>query len=197
MSDMEAAMLCVGAGQESRRHHIVINGNCAGHHIVITFIPSKDEILVKNTPTSLHEKKTGWRQWILSLIFCVDVHMVLDPSLPPSTRVHLSLTPPLRVDVINGWPLRCFPKRHSWLQAVIRIFYSWHRLPWWSLWPILLYDCAASKQDATVMQSLHLTKTNYVWFYANCKQHTSCWKTLCRSRDPRPPSRLRINFWPT
>src|SRR6218665_4039031 len=31
---------------------------------------------------------------------CVDVHMGLDP---PSTCVHLSLTP-LRVDVINGWP---------------------------------------------------------------------------------------------
>ena len=40
-----------------------------------------------------------------NLIFCVDIHMGLDP-LPPSTCVHLSLTPsPLRVDVINGWPL--------------------------------------------------------------------------------------------
>ena len=30
---------------------------------------------------------------------------------PPSTCVHLSLTPPspLRVDVINGWPLSTFP----------------------------------------------------------------------------------------
>src|SRR6218665_2712780 len=37
------------------------------------------------------------------LIFCVDVHMGLDP-LPPSTCVQMSLTP-LRVDVINGWPL--------------------------------------------------------------------------------------------
>jgi len=27
------------------------------------------------------------------------------PLLPPSTCVHLSLTPSLRVDVINGWPL--------------------------------------------------------------------------------------------
>src|SRR6218665_1024395 len=45
------------------------------------------------------------RQWTLILIFCVDVHMGLDP-LPPSTCVHLSLTPsPVRVDVINGWPL--------------------------------------------------------------------------------------------
>ena len=34
----------------------------------------KGEILVKKTPTSLHEK-TGWRQWTLILIFCVDVHM--------------------------------------------------------------------------------------------------------------------------
>jgi len=63
-------------------------------------IPSKEEIRVKKTPTSLHEKKTGWHKWILFLIFCVDVHMGLDP-----TCVHLSLTP-LRVDVINGWPLR-------------------------------------------------------------------------------------------
>src|SRR6218665_2530182 len=37
----------------------------------------------------------------LILIFCVDVHMGLDPPPP----VHLSLTP-LRVDVINGWPHR-------------------------------------------------------------------------------------------
>src|SRR6218665_2565859 len=42
----------------------------------------------------------------LILIFCVDVHMGLDPP-PPSTCVHLSLTPsPLRVDVINGWPIK-------------------------------------------------------------------------------------------
>ena len=40
----------------------------------------------------------------LILISCVDVHVGLDPP-PPSTCVHLSLTPsPLRVDVINGWP---------------------------------------------------------------------------------------------
>jgi len=45
------------------------------------FIPSKDEILVKNTQTSLLEKKRGWRQWTLILIFCVDVHKGLDP--PP------------------------------------------------------------------------------------------------------------------
>ena len=38
----------------------------------------------------LHEKQTGC-QWTLILIFCVNVHMGLDP-------------PPLRVDVINGWP---------------------------------------------------------------------------------------------
>src|SRR6218665_979483 len=71
---------------------------------ISTFFLSKDEILVKKTPTSLHEKKTVCRQWTLILIFCVDVHMELDP-LPPSTCLHLTLTPsPLRVDVINGWP---------------------------------------------------------------------------------------------
>src|SRR6218665_2999980 len=75
------------------------------------FFLSKDEILVKKTPTSLHEKKTVLRHWTLILIFCVDAHMgdvILSSShakklasvLPPSTCVHLSLTPyPLRVDV--------------------------------------------------------------------------------------------------
>jgi len=64
--------------------------------------------LVKFTPTSLHEKKTGWRRWTLILILCVDVHMGLDPS-PPSTCVQSSTwawpLSPLRVDVIKGWPL--------------------------------------------------------------------------------------------
>ena len=54
------------------------------------FIPSKDEILVKTTSTSLHEKKTGWRLW--ALIFCVDVHMEL--ISPPSACVHPNLFPP-------------------------------------------------------------------------------------------------------
>src|SRR6218665_1055311 len=37
--------------------------------------------------------------------------MGLDPP-PPSTCVHLSLTPfPLRVDVINGWPLNTTPHK--------------------------------------------------------------------------------------
>src|SRR6218665_1066081 len=40
--------------------------------------------------------------WALILYFCVDVHMKLTPS--PSICVHLVWTP-LRVDVINGWPL--------------------------------------------------------------------------------------------
>src|SRR6218665_3281144 len=51
---------------------------------ISAFIPFEDEILVKKTPTYL--------QWTLILIFCVDVHMGLDP-LPPSTCIHLSLTP--------------------------------------------------------------------------------------------------------
>ena len=52
----------------------------------------------------MHEKKTGWRQWTLILIFCVDVHMGLDSLIhmrPPEPDP----LPPLRVDVINGWPL--------------------------------------------------------------------------------------------
>src|SRR6218665_832057 len=48
---------------------------------ISTFILSKDEILVKKMQTSLHERKTEWRQSTLILIFCVDVHM----GLPSST----------------------------------------------------------------------------------------------------------------
>ena len=49
------------------------------------FIPFNDEILVEKTPNSLHEKKTGWRQWTLILILCVNVHIGLDP-LPVHMR---------------------------------------------------------------------------------------------------------------
>src|SRR6218665_723821 len=54
------------------------------------FIPSKDEILLKKTPTFLHQKMTGWCQW--AIIFCVDVHR--SSLLPSPTCIHLSLTPP-------------------------------------------------------------------------------------------------------
>ena len=54
---------------------------------ISTVFLSKDEILVKKMPTSLHEKKRVWRQWTLILIFCVDVHMGLDL---PSPRPHAS-----------------------------------------------------------------------------------------------------------
>ena len=50
------------------------------------FISSKDKILVEKMPISLHEKKTGWRLWTLVWIFCVDVHMGVDPS----PRAHAS-----------------------------------------------------------------------------------------------------------
>jgi len=69
------------------------------------FIPSKDEILVKKTSTSLHEKKTGWRQWNPILIFCVNVHIDLDPLSPRPHASKWAWPPPLRVDVINGWSL--------------------------------------------------------------------------------------------
>jgi len=39
--------------------------------------PSKNEILVQKTPTSLREKRTGWCRW--ALIVYVDVHMELTP----------------------------------------------------------------------------------------------------------------------
>src|SRR6218665_1111337 len=45
-------------------------------------------------------------QWTLILIFCVDVHMGLDPLPPVHMRPPEPDTLPLRVDVINGWPLR-------------------------------------------------------------------------------------------
>src|SRR6218665_1221029 len=53
----------------------------------------------------------------LILIFCVDIHMGLDP-LPPSTCVHLSLIPStLRVDVIDGWPNCSYShRRRHWGQ---------------------------------------------------------------------------------
>src|SRR6218665_3001356 len=62
-----------------------------------------------------HEIHTALLKWLVwTLIFCVDVHMGLDPPPP----VHLSLTPsppPLRVDVINGWPPTQCPQ--SWLSS--------------------------------------------------------------------------------
>ena len=42
-------------------------------------------------------------QWTLILIFCVDVHMGLDPLPPVHMRPPEPDTLPLRVDVINGW----------------------------------------------------------------------------------------------
>ena len=61
--------------------------------------------MVQKTLTSSHAKKTEWRQW--ALIFCVDVHMAVRPTpIPQSAGVHQSLTPfPIRVGVINRWPL--------------------------------------------------------------------------------------------
>src|SRR6218665_1018558 len=54
-------------------------------------------------PTSLHEKKTGCRQWTLILIFCVDVHLGLNP--PVHMRPPEPDPLPLRVDVINDFPV--------------------------------------------------------------------------------------------
>jgi len=50
---------------------------------ISTFYSMKDEILVKKKPTSLREKKTGWCQWTVILIFCKDVNVGLDPSPRP------------------------------------------------------------------------------------------------------------------
>ena len=51
--------------------------------LLLIFITNLYKILVKKTPTSLHEKKTGWCLWTLIFIFCMDVRMGLDPTLPP------------------------------------------------------------------------------------------------------------------
>ena len=74
------------------------------HRKNFTFIPSKDKILVKRTPTSLHEKKTGWT---LILIFCVDVHMGLDP---PLSRPHASSW---------AWPPSPPCGRHKWMAPLL------------------------------------------------------------------------------
>src|SRR6218665_2011048 len=68
------------------------------HRKISTFYTVQRRNFGKKTPISLYEKKTGWRQWTLVLIFCVDVHMGLDPS-----PVHMR---PPELDVINRWPLR-------------------------------------------------------------------------------------------
>src|SRR6218665_916018 len=75
---------------------------------ISTFILSKDEILVKKTPTSLHEKKTVCCQWTLILIFCVDVHMGLDPPPPP---VHMRPPEPDPLPTPRG--------RHKWMAPYI------------------------------------------------------------------------------
>ena len=70
----------------------------------ISIFLSKDEILVKKMPTSLHEKKSMTSVDSKFKFLCGRPHGAEPP--PPSTCVNMSLTPsPLRVDVINGWPL--------------------------------------------------------------------------------------------
>ena len=71
---------------------------------ISTFIPSKYEILAKKTLISLHEKKTQWRQWTLILIFCVDVHMGIDP---PPPHPHASTW---------AWPPMC--GCHKWINVI-------------------------------------------------------------------------------
>ena len=102
---------------------IVIYLNCTISNLYYwkfpLFIPSKDEILVKNTPTSLHEKKTEWWQWTLILILCLDVHVGLDL---PSPRPHASIWP---------WPSPC--GRHKWMASICKL----HLVVWFPTlrWP--------------------------------------------------------------
>jgi len=60
----------------------------------------------------LHEKKRGWRQWTLILIFCVNIHMGLDPRprastwawpLPPLCGRHKWMAPNAAVLNLTGW----------------------------------------------------------------------------------------------
>jgi len=72
------------------------------------FIPSKDEILVKKTTTSLHEKMTPVDS---NFNFLYGRPHWAWPHLPP--RPHVSTWAwPLHVDVINEWPLM-WPKQPS------------------------------------------------------------------------------------
>ena len=66
-------------------------------------------------PTSLHEKKTVWRQWTLILIFCVDVHMGWT-SLPP---VHMRPPEPVPLPPPCG--------RHKWMapNCLYIVCFSW------------------------------------------------------------------------
>src|SRR6218665_1391282 len=85
---------------------------------IFTFFLSKDEILVKKTPTSLHEKKTVRRQWTLILIVWVDVHMGLDPR--PSVHMRAPEPDPL--------PPPC--GRHNWMAPKALVsFRQWSAVP--------------------------------------------------------------------
>jgi len=102
------------------------------------------------TPTSLHEKKTGWRQW--ALIFSVDVHMELTPLTlvrrrPPEPD-------PLHVDVINGWPHTgcCL---WGWLMPL---------LPW----------TASSLQYEIVRCLCFMSFARYIGEYWPCTRSTVC-----------------------
>ena len=65
------------------------------------FIPSEEEFLVQPMWTSLHEKNDNRMTSVGSNFLCGILH----GADPPFTCVHLSLTFPLRVDIINGWLL--------------------------------------------------------------------------------------------
>src|SRR6218665_2152031 len=73
---------------------------------ISTFLLSKDEILVKKDANFFAREEDSMPSVDSNFNFlCGRPHGAGPP--PPSTCVHLSLTPPLplRVDVINGWPL--------------------------------------------------------------------------------------------
>ena len=57
------------------------------------FILSKDKTLVKKTSTSLYEKKTGWHQWNLFLIFCVHMRPPEPDPPPPPCGHHKWMAP--------------------------------------------------------------------------------------------------------
>ena len=103
---------------------------------IYTFSSIQRRNFGRKPPASLHERKTGWRQW--ALIFCVDVHLELTPS-PPSACVHLSLTP-LCVVVINGWPFMCQYVDLGAFNSVCLGCVKWHIVALLWEWCFLCFD---------------------------------------------------------
>src|SRR6218665_2200306 len=101
--------------------------------------------------------------WTLILIFCVDVHIGLDP-LPSSTCVHLSLTPsPLRVDVINGWPFRDKIQRCNTMEPYVCMYVGMH--VW--MYAASIYACIVFVSSLSMsISEAHVCMTFFICMFA-------------------------------